>query len=187
MAFTGCRPSELRGLRWEEWDRAAAQIEVVRSVWHTVEGTTKTEQSNRFVPVTDELREILLALWKAQDSPISGYILARSDRGRANLDNMSRREIIPALTRCAVCKEAESAKHKGHAFRRDETLPKWHGWYSLRRFHGTQVRHEEGNSDTSAKALGNSKDVFDKHYLKSTEVLPDVRKAVNSAMKGLIN
>jgi hypothetical protein len=97
------------------------------------------------------------------------------------------RVFVPALTRCAVCKEAESAKHQGHAFERDETLPEWHGWYSLRRFHGTQVRHEAGNSDTSAKALGNSKDVFDKHYLKSTGVLPDVRKAVNTAMRGLIN
>jgi hypothetical protein len=29
--------------------------------------------------------------------------------------------------------------------------------------------------------------VADKHYLKPTEVLPDVRKAVNSAMRGLTN
>ena len=187
IAYTGCRPGEARGLRWEEWSRTEAQIEVARSVWHTVEGTTKTVQSNRFVTVTDDLREILLDQWKAQASPISGYILARSDGGRVNLDNMARREIVPALSRCAVCKEGESAKHKGHAFKRDETLPQWHGWYSLRRFHGTQVRHEAGNSDTSAKALGNSKDVFDKHYLKSTKVLPDVRKAVNSAMRGLTN
>jgi hypothetical protein len=114
-------------------------------------------------------------------------ICSRAKGERVNLDNMAGREIIPALSRCAVCKEAESAKHKGHAFKRDESLPQWHGWYSLRRFHGTQVRHEAGNSDTSAKALGNSKDVFDKHYLKSTEVLPDVRKAVNSAMRGLTN
>jgi integrase len=195
MAYTGCRPGEARGLRWEEWNRTAAQIKVARSVWHAVEGTTKTEQSNRYVVVTDELREILLDLWKSQGSPMGGYILARAKGGRkkpvtfgrVNLENMSKRELVPALTRCAVCKEAESAKHQGHAFERDETLPEWHGWYSLRRFHGTQVRHEAGNSDTSAKALGNSKDVFDKHYLKSTGVLPDVRKAVNTAMRGLIN
>jgi hypothetical protein len=30
-----------------------------------------------------------------------------------------------------------------------------------------------------------SKAVADKHYLKSIEVLPDVRKAVNDAMRGL--
>jgi hypothetical protein len=122
--------------------------------------------------VTDELREILLDLWKSQGSPFGGYILARAKGERVNLDNMSGREIIPALSRCAVCKKAESGTHKGHTFERDETLPQWHGWYSLRRFHGTQVRHEAGNSETMSKALGNSKEVADRHYLKSENVLP---------------
>jgi len=40
------------------------QIKIVRSVWHAVEGATKTLQSERFVVVSAELREILLALWK---------------------------------------------------------------------------------------------------------------------------
>jgi hypothetical protein len=53
------------------------------------------------------------------------------------------------------------------------------------RFHGTQVRQESGNSETMSKALGNSKAVADRHYLKSTEVLPGVRKAANDAMRGL--
>jgi len=101
-----------------------------------------------------------------------------------NLDNEAKRVIAPALSRCAVCKQAESAEHKEHAFQRDENLPHWNGFYSLRRFHATQVR-QEGTSDTMSKALGNSKAVADKHYLKSTEVLPDVRKAVVSAMRGL--
>jgi integrase len=187
IAYTGVRPGECRGLRWEEWDRTASQIKIVRSVWHAQEGTTKTKQSNRFVTVTDELRTILLDLWKSQGSPIAGYILAHAKGVRVNLDNMSKRAIRPALSRCAVCQEPKSAEHEGHAFKRDASLPEWNGWYSLRRFHGTQVRHESGNSETMSKALGNSKAVADKHYLKSTEVLPDVRKAVNSAMKGLIN
>lgn len=103
-----------------------------------------------------------------------------------NLENMSKRELVPALSRCAVCKEAESAKHEGHDFQRDENLPTWHGWYSLRRFHGTQVR-KKGNSETMSKALRNSKEVANRHYLKSEEVLPDVRRAVNAAMSGLTN
>jgi hypothetical protein len=137
------------------------------------------------VAVADELREILLSLWRSQGSPISGYILARSDGSRVNLDNMSKREIIPALNRCAICKESKSAKHEGHTYQRDESLPQWYGFYSLRRFHGTQVREQAGNSETMAKALGNSKEVADRHYLKPSEVLPDVRKAVNDAMRGL--
>lgn len=185
IAYTGVRPGEARGLRWEDWNRAKAQIRVERAVWHAIEGTTKTPQSNRFVTVADDLRQILTELWNVQHCPISGYILARSDGSRVNLDNMSKRAVIPALSRCAVCKESESAKHEGHDFKRDETLPAWKGWYSLRRFHGTQVREAAGNSDTMSKALGNSKAVAEAHYLKPTGVLPDVRKAVNDAMRGL--
>jgi putative DNA primase/helicase len=37
------------------------------------------------------------------------------------------------------------------------------------------------------RALGNSKAVADRHYVKPEEVLPDVRKAVNGAVSGLLN
>jgi hypothetical protein len=42
------------------------------------------------------------------------------------------------------------------------------------------------SSETMAKALGNTKEVSDKHYLKPTAVLPEVRKAVNDAVSGLV-
>ena len=117
---------------------------------------------------------------------LAGYVLVRSDGGRVNLDNMAKRTIVPALRCCSICHKSE-LKHgeTDHAFELSASSLQWHGWYSLRRFHGTQVRQQCDNSDTAAKALGNSKKVFDKHYDKSTEVLPDVRKAVNSAMRGL--
>ena len=127
----------------------------------------KNRRGERFVTVTEDLRSILLETWKSQGSPLRGYILANKDRSRVNLDNLSKRSITPTLAL-------------------DETLPKWTGWYSIRRFHGTQVRHKSKSGETAAKALGNTKDVLDKHYLKSTEVLPEVRKAVKQATSGLI-
>jgi integrase len=160
MAYTGVRPGEARGLRWEEWDRAKKHIAIRRSVWHKEVGTTKTEQSERFVTVTEELREILLELWNGQGMPLGGYILAGLKGQPVNLDNMAKRVIIPAV-------------------------PQWHGWYALRRFLGTQVRMH-ADSETSAKALGNSKAVADRHYIKPETVLPDVRRAVNDALSGLV-
>lgn len=62
VALRGVRPGEARGLRWEEWDTVKQHIHVCRAVWHMHVGTTKTEQSERFVAVTDELRDILLDL-----------------------------------------------------------------------------------------------------------------------------
>jgi integrase len=193
IAYTGVRPGEARGLRWEDWNRDLEQIHVQRSVWQTHETKPKTAKSIRFVAVASELRSILLALWESQARPDKGYILQRAPsprnkrpKGRVNLDNMSKREIVPALSRCAVCKQRESADHEGHAFERDETLPTWNGWYSLRRLHGTEVR-KVSSSDTTSKALGNSPKVFEDHYNKQRAVLPDVRTAVNSAMTGLVN
>jgi hypothetical protein len=96
-------------------------------VWHPIEGTTKTPQSNRFVTVTEELRAILLELWRSRQSPLGGYILAHANGEPVNLDNMAKRQIVPALSRCAICKNPESKEHLGHAFERDETIPHWRG------------------------------------------------------------
>jgi integrase len=165
LAYTGVRPGEARGLRWEEWNRTEQHIAVKRSVWHREVGSTKTQQSERFVTVTVELREILLDLWKVQGSPISGYILAgRKKDHPVILDNLAKRIVRPELEQATI---------------------EWHGWYALRRYHGTEVR-KHADSETSAKALGNSKAVFDKHYLKPQGVLPDVRRAVNDAFSGIV-
>lgn len=129
-------------------------------------GSTKTEQSERFVTVPDELREVLLDLWNEQKCPMGGYILAGRRGGRpVILDNLAKRSIRKALKAANVA---------------------WPEWYALRRFLGTQVRMH-ADTETASKALGNSKEVADKHYIKPTEVLPDVRKAVNSAVSGLIH
>jgi integrase len=168
MAFAGLRPNEARGLDWQDWERSAAHLAIRRGVWHTFVGTTKTEQSEGFVTVTDELREILLDLWREQGSPISGFILAgtRKDKNgklrSVNLDNLAKRSIRDTL--------------KGNA---------WPGWYALRRFHATQVCVKSDN-ETAANALRNSKEVAKKHYIKPATVLPKTRQAVNDAFTGLV-
>ena len=131
--------------------------------------------STRLVAVDDQLRDILQDLWNAQGCPIRGYILAGVRKSKKKgivlsshpviLDNLAKRGIRPILEKAKLT---------------------WKGWYALRRFHGTEVRMES-NSDTGSKALGNSKEVFDKHYLKPTAVLPDVRKAVKRAVSGLVH
>jgi integrase len=174
IAMLGVRPGEARGLRWEDWDRVKQQIAVTRAVWHRIEGTPKTPQSVRLLAVSAELREVLLALWKHQDNPLRGYILAGPNGGPIILDNLAKRTIRPRIE--VVNTQAAS---KG-----EKTDLSWPGWYSLRRFHGTAVR-AESNLETTSRALGNSKAVADRHYVKPSEVLPDVRKAVNDAVSGL--
>jgi integrase len=165
IAYTGVRPCEARGLRWEEWDRLKQHIAVNRAVWHAVVGPPKTDPSLRFVTVTDEFREILLGLWKKQGSPLGGYILAGRKGQPINLDNLAKRRIRPVLKNAGL---------------------RWPEWYALRRFLGTEVRMH-ADSEIASKALGNSKAVADRHYIKPQTVLPDVRRAVNDALSGLIN
>jgi hypothetical protein len=51
-----------------------------------------------------------------------------------NLDNLVRRVIVPALTRCEVCGKAESGHANAeHEFKLDTSIPSWHGWHSFRR------------------------------------------------------
>ena len=50
-AFTGLRESELRGLRWDDYD--GAELIVRRSVWRTHTGLTKTQESKATVPVIE--------------------------------------------------------------------------------------------------------------------------------------
>jgi hypothetical protein len=67
-------------------------------------------------------------------NPSTGPIL-RGPSGKAiNLDNLSKRVMIPLLHGCTACQELK-ADHgdADHDFIRDAALPDWHGWYSLRR------------------------------------------------------
>jgi len=171
-AMLGLGPSEARGLRWSDWDRAKQQVHVQRNYWHGFEGTPKTPKRNRFVAVARELREILLALWKHQGSPVDSWVLAAPEDSRhpVVLDNLAKRSIRKRLAEV----NAQSEKHVI-----------WLSWYCYRRFHGTAVRAESGSSDTASKALGNSKEIADRHYIKPADVLPDVRKAVTAAVAGL--
>jgi hypothetical protein len=99
---------------------------------------------------------------------------------------MAKRVIVPAIEKCSACGKSKLSHADDLFFELDESLPEWHGWYSMRRFLGTAVRMH-GSRETSAKALGNSKEVAERHYIKPNAVLPDVRKAVNDALNGLIS
>ena len=105
-AFSGLRESEIRGLRWEDFD--GEFLHVRRAVWRTHVGDTKTRESKNAVPVIEPLRKILDAHRRANGS--SDWIFAGEKRGRPlHLDNLSRREIKPVVG------------------------ARWHGWHGFRR------------------------------------------------------
>jgi integrase len=94
-AFAGLRASEIRGLRWEDY--TGAELRVVRSVWRTHIGPTKTEESGgNPVPVIPILRTALDEHRKRYTG--DGFIFAGQRKGKPlNLENLAQRVIAPAL------------------------------------------------------------------------------------------
>jgi integrase len=132
MFFAGLRPGEARGARWEDYE--GRRLLVQQSVWHTFTTSPKTDDAASPVPVIETLAEILSHLRELDGNPSSGPILRGPSGKPLNLDNLSKRTIVPTLRHCSVCHESE-AKHENaeHEFKLDETSQHWHGWYSLRR------------------------------------------------------
>ena len=69
--FAALRPAEIRGLKWEDYN--GNELHVRRSMWRTVVGETKTEESEAAVFVIEPLRGLLEKLRKVTDG--QGYIL----------------------------------------------------------------------------------------------------------------
>jgi integrase len=130
-ALTGLRLSELRGLRWNDFD--GENLQVRRSVWRTNVGPPKTETSEGLVPILPLLQA---ALKKHRgDASDDAYIFAGKKRGAPlNLHNLAARVIKPSIEKCIKCQKSRS-EHKpteDHKFDLDTQLV-WRGWHSFRR------------------------------------------------------
>jgi integrase len=126
-AFTGLRLSELRGLRWQDYD--GEYLSVQRAVWRTQVTGTKTAESEGRVPVLPLLKTALDEQRAKTNGQPDEYIfqggktsLRNDTKARLhpslNLPNLVRRVILPAFAEYAE-KEQISIEWRGwHAFRR---------------------------------------------------------------------
>jgi integrase len=153
-ALTGLRKSEIRGLCWADFD--GQTLSVRRSIWNSIENAPKTNRSKAPVPVVKQLADALekhkLRTGEKLAQPNKPIFQAGNGKP-LNLDNLVRREIVPALTRCAVCgkREDEHAKAE-HEFKLDESIPSWHGWHAFRRGLATNL-HTLGADDKTIQAI----------------------------------
>jgi hypothetical protein len=131
MFFAGLRPGEARGIRWEDFD--GKRLFISQSVWHKFTTDPKTPDAASPVLVIETLAEILSDLRERDRNPSAGPILPGPSGKLMILDNLSKRVVVPALKRCSVCGEQESEHEEEHEFKLDDSIPKWAGWYSLRR------------------------------------------------------
>jgi integrase len=138
-AFTGLRQSELRGLKWEDYN--GEELMVRRSVWRTAIGSTKTPESKSSVPVIQPLRKMLNL--HRQRSSDDGWVFSGEKMGRPlNLANLARRVIIPAVGDL------------------------WHGWHSFRRGLATTLFDLGVDPEVASKILRHADSaVTRRHYI----------------------
>jgi integrase len=132
-AFTGLRVSELRGLRWGDFN--GESLNVARSVWRTHVNAPKSAESEASVPILPAVARVLEE-HKARCKDISehAYIFAGDRRGGPlNLANVARRVIKPSIEHCNRCDKSRAEHEKAdHDFDLNPTLT-WKGWHALRR------------------------------------------------------
>ena len=131
-AFMGLRHGEIQGLLWENY--RDGEMYVSRSIWNGRTTEPKTRKGRAPVPVIRQLAERLEMHRLRSPNPQTGPIFANAVGKPLALGNVVRRVILPALNRCEVCRKSESNHQKAdHEYKRDGSIPEWHGWHAARR------------------------------------------------------
>lgn len=132
FAFSGLRLSEVKGLRWEDFD--GQTLNVQRGVWNGKVSDTKSVLSKAPVPCISLVADALKRLRKT--SP-DGYIFAGNTGKPLRFENELRRTMRASL---------------------DEAGVTWYGWHAFRRGLGTNL-HGLGTPDITIQAILRHSDV----------------------------
>jgi len=137
-AFMGLRHGEIQGLLWENY--RDGEMYVSRSIWNGRITEPKTHKGRAPVPVIRQLADRLELHRLRSGNPQSGPIFANGAGKPLALGSAVNRVIIPALNRCEKCRKSESEHQKeDHPYKRNESIPQWHGWHAARRGLGSNL------------------------------------------------
>jgi len=176
-AYMGLRHGEIQGLVWENYREG--ELYVSRSIWNGREVAPKTRKSRAPVPVIPLLAQRLELHWLRCGKPSAGSMFRNAKGNPLALTSMVNRVILPALNRCEVCHGSET-EHKpkdGHEYKRDASIPEWHGWHAGRRGLGSNL-HRLGIPDKTIQKILRHANVSTtvNYYIKTAD--DDVRKAM---------
>jgi len=119
-------------------------------------------------------------LRQTDGNPESGPILRGPSGKPLDFHNVAYRIVVPTLQRCGVCRKLNDDHGEAdHVYKVDESLPKWYGWYALRRGVGTAVADRSNSLAAKGLLRHSSVGTTERHYIK------DVRESTLEAMKML--
>ena len=136
-AFMGLRHGEIQGLLWENY--RDGELYVSRSIWNGRVSDPKTRKGRAPVPVIRQLSDRLEMHRLRSGNPLKGPIFANSLANPLSLGSLVNRVIVPALNRCEACGKGSNHQGAGHPYKRDNSMPEWHGWHAARRGLGSNL------------------------------------------------
>jgi integrase len=157
-ASTGLRKSEIRGLKWSDWNSEEKTLYVNRALWRKHEKPTKSRASKAPVSVVEPLAIELDERCGKSDA----YIFPNSVGGALDLDNTARRFLVPALRKAEI---------------------RWYGWHAFRRGLATFL-HANSVPDKEIQAILRHENVSttQKAYVKT--IPTNIRKAMAAVTYG---
>ena len=139
--FLGLRKGEISGLQWGDIDNEWLHIR--RAISRGKVGSTKTEKSNRSLPLIQPVKG-LLTLWKAKCKSEQVWVFQNERRRPLSMDFVAVKTIRPALVKAGL---------------------EWKGFHAGRRGLGTVLRQITGNSTAGRDVLGHEDEALTKgHY-----------------------
>jgi integrase len=141
--LTGLRRSELQGLKWDDF--TGTELRVERAVWNGIVTGTKTLSSKAAVPLLPIVASALED-HKSRNG-YNGWVFHGETGNPLRLDNFTKREVIPALTKAGL---------------------EWHGWHAFRRGLASNL-FELGAEGKIAQAILRHADLGTtmRHYIKA--------------------
>jgi integrase len=147
-AFTGLTRSELRGLKWSDYD--GENIKVQRKLWNKVVGAPKTQAREAMIYVVPLLQKILKKYKTEYPEAGDGWMFRGEKLLRPlDLDNLSRRDIPHHINGT------------------------WFGWHAFRRGLGTRL-NEMGVADKDIQNILRHADIS---TTQAYYILPNVERA----------
>lgn len=128
--FAGLQPSEIAGLRWEDFD--AASVSIRRANVRNRVGTCKTPESVATLPLLDQVL-MPLTLWrKKYGNPVTGWVFKNERGNPQDLKDVVRGFIRPTLQKAGI---------------------EWKGLYAGRRGAATAIIGLTGGNYAAAQEL----------------------------------
>ncbi len=159
--FTGLRPSEVAGLKWEDFETAAVHIR--RACVRNKVVTCKTPESVATLPLLDQVI-IPLTLWRQKcGNPVTGWVFTNERGNPQDLKDVVHRFIRPTLQKAGI---------------------EWKGLYAGRRGAATAIIGLTGGNYAAAQELLRHKHMSTtlQFYKKQTQTaLGDGLKALQAA------